>query len=161
MDLLQLAVRPAPLKTTKRPNPLPLSPYETHSLGRLVLADHPDIAGDLMVIDGQQRITTACLLLSALRDVLSPESRVREDINNLLYPNGGACCALTPTYFDRPSFEECVRVTKRKPASPQESNGSSSCDHVIACRRFFDAAIPRLLNRVRDKLGLQIRGDDT
>ena len=162
MDLIQLASRPAPRQPqAARSTALPLSPYDTHSLGRLVLADHPDTAGDLMVIDGQQRITTACVFLSALRDLLPAESPVRSDIENLLFPNGGDCCVLTPTYFDRPSFEKCVGMKRTKVGSPREgASGNQPCDHVAACRRFFETAIPGLLKRVRDKIGLRLASND-
>lgn len=163
MDVIALASRPGPAISGDGADALqrPLSPYDTHSLGRLVLAEHPDMAGDLMVIDGQQRITTVCVLLGALRDILPLDSPVRASIQQLLYPSdrasdGGSGCVLTPTLFDRASFEACVGRPTEKP--PLSISGHPD-DHVAACRNFFDQALPGLLKRVRDKLGLKVDGE--
>eukprot|EP00041_Stephanoeca_diplocostata_P018666 m.392698 g.392698 ORF g.392698 m.392698 type:complete len:551 (+) comp21083_c0_seq1:260-1912(+) len=42
-----------------------------HSLGRLMVSTATTpVSGDVMVLDGQQRLTTSCLLLAALRDIV-------------------------------------------------------------------------------------------
>lgn len=102
---------------------------ERHSLGRITCAVGDSDDGRLLVIDGQQRNTTAILLLAAIRDVAS--ARLGDDdcaalsltIDRILFSSGleewiaarernthledGAAldfAALVPTYCDRASF---------------------------------------------------------
>ena len=126
-----------------------------HSLGTLTCCMLPD--GNLSIIDGQQRITTMCLLLSSVRDFLSragiaPE--LRKEIDQTLFPAGRANgCVVRPTYFDRASFERCVNGTSRGTvnltavgktanASPAASSvptsASSPDDHVSLVGKYFD-----------------------
>ena len=118
----------------------------------------------MSVIDGQQRITTLCLLLSSMRDYLSRSgiaSGLCKEIENTLFPAGRASgCVVRPTYFDRSSFERCVNGTFAKAAtsmadaessdiSPTKSSGATSAtvvnditpaedDHIAAVRRYLD-----------------------
>lgn len=94
----------------------------SHSLGRLTCVEKRE---GLIVIDGQQRCTTAVLLLAALRDVAEGEesAQFRASIDELLFSSPivnvaaefvidgflreGANienCVLIPTYCDRSSF---------------------------------------------------------
>merc|ERR1712151_941285 len=73
-----------------------------HSIGRLMLLEQT--SGTRLVLDGQQRLTTMVLLLSALRDRL--ESLGEESASKEL---DGLCTGrLVPTLDDRPDFDQCL-----------------------------------------------------
>ena len=118
-----------------------------HSLKRLLCMVRP--AG-LVVLDGQQRLTTCCVLLAALRDAAATAGKaaLSKRIAKLLVlpavsaATGGAC-ALRPTLDDRPDFHAAL-------SSPFKGAGGGP---LLRCRRFFCtrlAALPdaRALERV-------------
>ena len=177
MDLYPLTSKPTPRSARSSNSKLPASLqllYESHSLGRLVLADHPDVHGDLMVIDGQQRITTICIILSTLRDLFPTNSSVYQEIQSILCPRSTdqTACVVTPTLFDRASFNACVRFPGRNRipneqsassnlrSGAKESGSVTSSDHVMACHLFMKAALPGLLSRIQSKLGFQGKGSN-
>lgn len=141
------------------------------SLGRCVVAAHPDEPGASMLIDGQQRLTTCCLLISAIRDraaaTLGTGTRHADDIEHecvqLLFctraghpPGEGArrtVAALTPTYFDRESFRRCLRADGEHVDATEGMDAAAGCDgtgpdHLLEARRFFDAKMDAALARL-------------
>lgn len=136
-----------------------------HSLGTLTCCLLPD--GNLSVIDGQQRITTLCLLLSSIRDYLSRSGMASElckEIEKTLFPAGRASgCVVRPTYFDRSSFERCVNGTfaqttgstigaEASALSTAKSSAATNTtvandiatvedNHIVAVRRYLDHLI--------------------
>lgn len=107
----------------------------THFLGSVVLAPSPlneAAFTRLLVIDGQQRLTTLLLALIAVRDHLAKdEPRQRERIDELYLVNKwrsgtGDYLKLLPTQTDRPSFDALVRGT--------HSGGN---DKIYETYRFF------------------------
>lgn len=63
-----------------------VSPKETHFLGSIVLATPPDGGDDLLIVDGQQRLITIGILLSALRDgETAMPQQVRDRIDRCLF----------------------------------------------------------------------------
>jgi len=142
-----------------------------HSMGRVLVTRRLE-DGHLNVVDGQQRCTTTCLFLSALRDFLlahaadtsdvtlgASAEEVVHDINAALFPlqgqrpgQRGEECVLRPTYFDRASFDRCVRPSSgariRLPQAEEEE------DHVLKVRAQFDDVLygEQYLEHVRHKL---------
>jgi alkylated DNA nucleotide flippase Atl1 len=92
----------------------------THFLGSVVLAPSPANEATftrLLVIDGQQRLTTLLVALIAVRDYLALEApQERDRINELYLVNkwsrgSGDYLRLLPTQADRSSFDALVRGT--------------------------------------------------
>mmetsp|Transcript_33090 Transcript_33090/g.77422 ORF Transcript_33090/g.77422 Transcript_33090/m.77422 type:complete len:468 (+) Transcript_33090:67-1470(+) len=110
---------------------------EKHSLGRITCAVSAEDSSRILVIDGQQRNTTATLMLAAIRDTASARKESRElaeSLNSILIPDidafhawlrkkrihkpnqaitvtEGECLnfvALLPTYCDRAPFFSAV-----------------------------------------------------
>jgi hypothetical protein len=135
----------------------PAGPGRSHELGRLMVATNA--AGDeLILIDGQQRLTTVCILISAIRDFLGSFisdsaagvstglEPLWEVCNGILLPDGKP--VLQPTYFDRQSFAACIAATRDEAAFRADMNmacgggGSGGADdYVLHCRHFFDNAL--------------------
>lgn len=94
-------------------------PAATHFIGSLVLAQSPDYSivgvSKLLVVDGQQRLTTLTLLLAALRDHLvatgDPERAHGIDAQYLVnvYDKGKPTKVL-PTQADRAAYLSVVRA---------------------------------------------------
>jgi hypothetical protein len=137
-----------------------LSGNGAHALGRVVLTrnneDH-----HLKVVDGQQRFTTTCILLTSLRDFIRrnqeklPSTRsqnVVDDINNVLYPLGiQHGCVVRPTYFDRHSFKWCLT---NKDGARVQLNQHDQDDHVLNVRSIFDEVLNngQLFSQVRRRV---------
>ena len=87
-----------------------------HFLGSIVLSPVPSAASGVasyLIVDGQQRLTTLMLILSAIRDAAAKtDERAVERYNELYLINkfqrGEAQFRLVPTQADRPSFFACV-----------------------------------------------------
>lgn len=94
------------------------APGATHFIGSLVLSTSPDFSvvgvSKLLVVDGQQRLTTLTLLLAALRDHLietgDPERAegIRAQYLVNVYDKGKPTKVL-PTQADRPAYLAVVR----------------------------------------------------
>src|SRR6266446_2287211 len=87
-----------------------------HFLGSIVLSPIPSAASGVasyLIVDGQQRLTTLMLILSAIRDAAAKtDERAVERYDELYLINkfqrGEARFRLVPTQADRPSFFDCV-----------------------------------------------------
>lgn len=115
-------------------------PARTHFIGSLVLAASPDNGAvgiqRFLVVDGQQRLTTLTLLLSALRDHLHEVGQLKpaEAITNSYLVNPyvpGEPAKLVPTQADRPAYEAVIRG----------ASGAGGSDHIGEAYRFFRARI--------------------
>ncbi|MEV8027091.1 DUF4268 domain-containing protein [Cellulosimicrobium funkei] len=93
-------------------------PAATHFIGSLVLAASPDFSvvgvAKLLVVDGQQRLTTLTLLLAALRDhlVVTGDPERAEGVHAQYLANvydKGKPSKVLPTQADRPSYLAVVR----------------------------------------------------
>jgi len=96
-------------------------PMGSHNTGNLVITTlSPDQPNHFILIDGQQRVTTTLILISALRDYitthmlnLSPEhQKLKENFLakcNKIILAGDGTCKLQPCYLDRPSFYSIVK----------------------------------------------------
>ena len=114
----------------------------THFLGSIVLAPSPlneAAFTRLLVIDGQQRLTTLLIALIAVRDHMAEsDPRQRERIDELYLVNKwrsgtGDYLKLLPTQTDRPSFDALVRGT----------HGGGN-DTIYETYRFFAARLQSL-----------------
>jgi len=113
----------------------------THFIGSLVLApspaNGPTGVQEFLVVDGQQRLTTLTILLTALRDHRreheSPEhfERINEQYLINKWKAGSQRLKLLPTQADRESYQACLDAT---PAA-------GGADAVGAAYRFFKAAL--------------------
>src|SRR4051794_26823994 len=87
-----------------------------HFLGSIVLSPVPSAASGIasyLVVDGQQRLTTLMLLLSAIRDMAArTDSHAIERFDELYLINkfqeGEERYRLVPTQDDRASFYACI-----------------------------------------------------
>ena len=131
----------------------PLGGDRAHALGRLMVAADPK--GDLILIDGQQRLITLCIFLSSIRDYLknllstvsvSGRPKIEALItqcNDVIFRNGSP--ALQPTYFDRESFNSYVDPAPRS-AVPATSDATQpprggGVDYIKLTRQFFDSHV--------------------
>jgi alkylated DNA nucleotide flippase Atl1 len=112
----------------------------THFIGSLVLAPSPTVgpAGlqEFLVVDGQQRLTTLTLLLSAIRDhraeTENPSHIDRVNEKYLINKwEDGLPTKVLPTQKDRESYLACIRRT------PSAGGG----DPIGAAYRFFRARL--------------------
>ncbi len=178
VDFVGLAQRPSHHNHQPAASAAAPSPYSSHSLGRIVCADSDGETPGLMVIDGQQRLMTACIFLSAVRDVARHSSGASgadaaaaaaaaaadapplcDALEIILFPPAaGGQQVVTPTFFDRPAFAACLKGSASPPRSSSTAAVSSTSvtgpDQVTAARRFFAGALPHALARVCQKLGL-------
>jgi alkylated DNA nucleotide flippase Atl1 len=87
-----------------------------HFLGSIVLSPVPSAASGIasyLIVDGQQRLTTLMLILSAIRDAAAKADEQAIERYDELYlinkfQQGEARYRLVPTQADRPSFFACM-----------------------------------------------------
>ncbi|QUS60723.1 DUF262 domain-containing protein [Synechocystis sp. PCC 7338] len=116
----------------KADNPRP------HFMGSIVTMPTisvPEGVSKYLLIDGQQRLTTVFILLSALRDAAkqSQEELAAEIDNTILvnpYKKGSDYYKLQPTQVDRVAFHQIIHLQDQV----NESN-------VLECYRFFEKKI--------------------
>ena len=120
-----------------------------HSLKRLLCLERP---GGSVVLDGQQRLTTTCVLLAALRDATSSADPPLSDaIGALLFlqqpRQDGWPYVVRPTLDDCADFADAIGA--RHGCLPQSSDASlasgsgdgSSRGPLVCCRDFFSARL--------------------
>lgn len=113
----------------------------THFIGSLVLApspaNGPTGVQEFLVVDGQQRLTTLTILLTAIRDHRreneTPEhfERINEQYLINKWRVGNQRLKLLPTQADRDSYQACIDATP----------SAGGTDAVGAAYRFFKAAL--------------------
>jgi len=97
----------------------------------------------IVIIDGQQRLTTFFIFLSCVRDVFFQQQELVNYLNRLLFPHGvpdrnglgegrRLDSAVVPTYLDRLPFYLCTL-----PGLPEPTDA----DCISACKRFFLAKL--------------------
>ena len=104
---------------------------ETHFLGSVLssLTDE-STAGDLVLIDGQQRVTTLMLLVAALRDAVR-DAAVGADLDSrltsmLLRPGHPGETKLRPNRHWHGVFEQLVGVAPTAPTAPDAPTASTA-----------------------------------
>src|SRR6266567_2543028 len=112
-----------------------------HFLGSIVLSPVPSAASGVasyLVVDGQQRLTTLMLILSAIRDAAAKtDERAVERYDELYLINKfqqGGRFRLVPTQADRPSFFACVT----------RGAGAGGQDPIGQAYRFFRSRVELL-----------------
>lgn len=176
-DVCRHCTRPLLDDESKAVHHLPLS------LGRIVVSTTGSKA---IVVDGQQRLTSLCLLLAAIRDFITQYLETQQhtadgsqhaSLRNLaslchdtLHPFTSSAdisqCLLEPTFFDRASFQACMRsasfpfrrensvccrddgrdccgdLTESDNSYPgEETHGSGHADHTLLAKKFFDETL--------------------
>ena len=122
-----------------------------HSLKRLLCLEN---SGGSVVLDGQQRLTTCCVLLAALRDATaSTDPTVSAAIATLLCLDqprqDGWRYVVRPTLDDCADFAEAVSVQSEGGSTLPSSDGgiansSTSGAPLVCCRSFFSARLAAL-----------------
>ncbi|MDV6378870.1 DUF262 domain-containing HNH endonuclease family protein [Sporosarcina sp. GW1-11] len=88
--------------------------YKGHFLGTVVFvkSSFPGMGTDLIIIDGQQRITTTFLFLKAIHDTLGKDHRYTSEINDMYFENRNVDAAyvskLIPVQEDRNAYNELL-----------------------------------------------------
>ncbi len=124
----------------------------SHFLGSIVLSPVPSAASGIasyLIVDGQQRLTTLMLILSAIRDAAAKtDAQAVERYDELYLINkfqqGEARFRLVPTQADRPSFFACVT----------RSSGAGGRDPIGQAYRFFRSHV-ELLDPDEEALDLE------
>lgn len=111
--------------------------HNTHSLGQVVTTDVClETHGYFSVIDGQQRATTVCIMLTCIRDYchrVNIAPGLCTHIQSVLFPSASATeCIVTPTFFDRATFDRCVR------GDYTATTRESGVDNIAFIRDTFD-----------------------
>jgi len=122
-----------------------------HFLGSIVLSPVPSAASGVasyLIVDGQQRLTTLMLILSAIRDAAAKtDERAIERYDELYLINkfqqGEGRFRLVPTQADRPSFFACVT----------RGAGAGGQDPIGQAYRFFRSHV-ELLDPLGEPLDL-------
>jgi hypothetical protein len=119
-----------------------------HSLGRLLLRQRND--GSRLILDGQQRLTTISLLLSALRDRLGSLGEEHE-VEALEALCGGD--HLIPTLDDRADFHRCLNE-----AIPEGDGGLLEAKRLYTsyCEDLCKEACIELVTTVRRRFSFMV-----
>ena len=124
------------------------------SFGRIVVTAVDD---KVIVIDGQQRLTSVCLLLASTRDFIltylanantcigdsfsSSLESLASFCDAILYPSSDVnSCILEPTFFDRVSFHSSMRGVHRDIHLNNNVLHASERigDHILQAKQFLD-----------------------
>ncbi len=111
-----------------------------HFFGSIITLTDQNYSNKLVVIDGQQRITTIALLLAAIRDILNdPESNIESEdenlsakIDNRLREQYSGKILLVSVDKDRVPYESVIKHKE------YEGGGSSN---ILINYRFFDKMV--------------------
>lgn len=146
--------------------------YVGHDIGRVVVSEITD-SGDYIVIDGQQRLTTACIFLCSVRDFLrrhtfdnaavSQHARNLAETCDCMIMCESRHGVVIPSYLDRKAFADCVerRAEGLCVAPAEETVGSSderASSDIQRAKNFFDSLLWRgtafgpLLSRVCERV---------
>ena len=98
-----------------------ISTNSLYSAGKVVVK--PNQNQELIIIDGQQRLTTTLILLISLRNRMKNHNEINKYIMN------GDKYRLIPSYLDRPAFYSMIDNTKNK---------SDSSSHQWKAYNYFD-----------------------
>lgn len=147
-DITKTCVFPLPDEVSRAATNFPAS------LGQIVVSVVND---KVVIIDGQQRLTCVCLLLASTRDFItkyiasnresldesfaSSLSNLALFCNDILHPGSpsNSDCILEPTYYDRSSFQSCMRSDGGLDGDVGvELLEEAECDHVLQAKHFFD-----------------------
>jgi len=133
--------------------------FRPHSFGRIVTTER---GNEVLVVDGQQRLTTINLLLASIRDLVQKHDKTSEslslqaEINKVLFEkvvkqNSGSDekamyrPKLTPSLDDRTAFLNCITPITSSESTPKPASSPSLVkDHITKAKEFFIASIPRL-----------------
>jgi hypothetical protein len=119
----------------------------SHFLGSLILKQQPAQSGapkEVLVIDGQQRLTTLSILVKALYDSLSEDAQAnaRDALRAMLFFKKSVFdkafhVKIQHSHVDRPDFERVIRAGIDGPAIDDATNGG----RILACYRHFVAEL--------------------
>uniref|UniRef100_A0A7S2X7N6 GmrSD restriction endonucleases N-terminal domain-containing protein n=1 Tax=Lotharella oceanica TaxID=641309 RepID=A0A7S2X7N6_9EUKA len=136
--------------------------FRPHSFGRIVTTER---GNQILVVDGQQRLTTINLLLASIRDVVQKHDKsveslaLQTEINDILFQKvvkqkSGSDAKmmrrpkLTPSLDDRTAFLKCITPACKSPERTSQPASSSSpslaLDHISKAKAFFMSSIPTL-----------------
>eukprot|EP01052_Picozoa_sp_SAG31_P016218 SAG31_NODE_1066_length_10091_cov_5.779323_7_plen_238_part_00 len=105
----------------------------THSMRRLLLFCRPD--KPVLVLDGQQRLTSTTLMFASLRDAAAKHGLMAQAqaLATLVDGSGNPSCQiLQPTLDDRAVYTEAV-------ASSSDRADTEPSSAIARCRAYFDA----------------------
>lgn len=139
-------------------------PLRHHNLHMIILSDQK---GKIVVVDGQQRLTTSTLLLASLRDAAKSferegdsraqrAARFREDINSLIFrngKNGSRLQRLVPSLADRAAYAKCVALG----GAALSTHGAAARDSITRARLTFDQFVRDRLQAPKNGLDFLIK----
>lgn len=123
-----------------------------HSLGRLVVSTATaQTAGDVAILDGQQRLTTSCLLLAALRDIVDTTFKQTKCVN----PQPGTHSAISCTL-------QCNETAPTGEYTTGQLNGihASESRHIVEAESVIETINFTLFGKARSKRHQRIHSPD-
>ncbi|WQT55746.1 DUF262 and DUF1524 domain-containing protein [Helicobacter pylori] len=121
-----------------------------HFIGSILYVQVDDThSSPLLIIDGQQRLTTITLLFIALRDHLNDEVK-REEIEDLYLINGDKKFKLILSKSDKDTLLSLIDKNKRKPSEPSVK--------IVENFKLFEEWISRWISKNTGKLETIFKG---
>jgi len=116
-----------------------------HNCGKMRVK--PNQNGELIVIDGQQRLTTTMIFLAALQNCMSDKNKVSKYIMN------GKNYRLIPSYLDRPAFYSILdNVENKNHLDDNFENRKDDLSHQWKAYEYFERKNKQLNNEEIDIL---------